>query len=412
MPLIRTPYLSSSGTMEWIVKVTTVGIVTLKCQLVSGFIRRVPRYPPRIHRHPIFHTKHSLANRLHTVRQIDLVPTLSLLLGLPIPFNNLGTVIPELFWRDRSGSDYAKALDINARQVHAYLDAYRNSPSGSELDGVWSVLEASWARFNTSKQKDRPEAAVDFTRLALESCRSLWARFNQELMMGGLVVIALSLVVGWGVYERSRFLGEWYAWTACLGRRIVLSAAVGAALAGIAHTLFQSIQLSNGVTIFQFILFGASVSSGVGVLSSAPPKIRISWTMPILLLHSMAFLSNSFTFWEDRAIPFFLLFTLILPFLTALSVPTARLQYRILTFSALFAICVRLMAMSTVCREEQHPWCSITFFSGSGAAEVPTLVRALLIPAAVLVPYSIRRVLAISKSNNGIASSPTSSRPR
>ena len=32
-----------------------------------------------------------------SMQQIDLVPTLSLLLGLPIPFNNLGTVIPELF---------------------------------------------------------------------------------------------------------------------------------------------------------------------------------------------------------------------------------------------------------------------------------------------------------------------------
>ena len=339
-----------------------------------------------------------------SVQQIDLVPTLSLLLGLPIPFNNLGTVIPELFWRDRSGSDYAKALDANARQVHAYLDAYRNSPSGSELDGVWSVLEASWARFNASKQKDRPEAAVDFARLALESCRSLWARFNRELMMGGLVVIALSLVVGWGVYERSGSLGEWDAWTACLGRRIVLSSAVGATLAGIAHTLLRSVQLSNGVTLYQSILFGASVSSGVRVLSSAPPKIRISWTMPILLLHPMAFLSNSFTFWEDRAIPFFLLFTLVPPLLAALSAPTARLRYRILAFSALFATCVRLMAMSTVCREEQHPWCSVTFFAGSGAAEVPSLVRVLLIPAAVLVPYGIRRVLAISKSDNGIAS--------
>jgi len=339
-----------------------------------------------------------------SIQQIDLVPTLSLLLGLPIPFNNLGTVIPELFWRDPSGSDYAKALDINARQVHAYLDAYRNSPSGGELDGVWGDLEASWTRFDTSKPKDRPEAAVEFTRLALETCRSLWARFNAALMVGGLGVIALSLLVGWGVYERSRSLGDWDAWTASLGRKIMSSAAVGAVLATVAHIIFRSFQLSNGVNLSQCILFGASIGSGMRVLSSAPPKLRISWSAPILLLHSIAFLSNSYTFWEDRAIPFFLLFTLVPPVLTALSAPTARLRYRILAFSSLFATCVRLMAVSTVCREEQHPWCSVTFFSGSGAAESPILVRVLLIPAAVLVPYGIRRVLAISKSDNGIAS--------
>jgi len=32
-----------------------------------------------------------------TISQIDLVPTLSLLLGAPIPFSNLGLVITELF---------------------------------------------------------------------------------------------------------------------------------------------------------------------------------------------------------------------------------------------------------------------------------------------------------------------------
>ena len=166
------------------------------------------------------------------------MPTLSLLLGLPIPFNNLGTVIPELFWWDPSGSDYTKALNIHAHQVHACLDAYRNSPSGGKLDGMWGDLESSWTRFSTSKLKDKPEAAVKFTRLALETCRSLWAQFNPALMVGGLAIIALSLIVRWGVYERSRCLDEWDAWTASLGRKIMSSAAVGAALATVAHIVF------------------------------------------------------------------------------------------------------------------------------------------------------------------------------
>ncbi|KAI0299999.1 hypothetical protein B0F90DRAFT_1725887 [Multifurca ochricompacta] len=341
-----------------------------------------------------------------SVQQIDLVPTLSLLLGLPIPFNNLGTVIPELFWRDRTGSDYANALDINVRQVHAYLDAYRNSASGGELDGVWSTLESSWGQFDASKPRDRPEAAVQFTRLALETCRSLWARFNATLMAGGLSVIALSLFVGWGVYERSRSLTGWDLWMEPLGQMIGSSTVVGAALGAAVYAItpLRNAQLFYGISLFQFILFGASVLSGVRVLASAPPKLRISWSAPILFLHSIAFLSNSYTFWEDRAVPFFLLFTLVPPILTALSAPTGHLRYRILAFAALFAVCVRLMAVSTICREEQHPWCSVTFFSGAGATEPPILVRLILIPVAVLVPYGIRRVLAVSKSDKGIAS--------
>ncbi|KAI9513378.1 hypothetical protein F5148DRAFT_1155355 [Russula earlei] len=339
-----------------------------------------------------------------SVQQIDLVPTLSLLLGLPIPLTTSEQLFPSCFGGTALAVDYAKALDINARQVHTYLDTYRDSASGGELDGVWSTLENSWARFQSSKTRDRPEAAVLFTRLALETCRSLWARFNRVLMVEGLTVIALSLVVGWGMYERSRSLDEWEVWMASFGGIIVSSAGVGAALSAVGNMLFRRIQLLDGVTLYQSILFGASVGSSVRVIISAPPKLRISWTTPILLLHSTAFLSNSYAFWEDRAVPFFILFTLVPQLLTALSAPTARLRYRIFAFAAVFAACVRLMAISTVCREEQHPWCSVTFFSGSGAAEPPALVRVLIIPTAVLVPYGIRRVLAISKSDNGIAS--------
>jgi phosphatidylinositol glycan class O len=78
--------------------------------------------------------------------------------------------------------------------------------------------------------------------------------------------------------------------------------------------------------------------------------------MPTLFLYSMSFISNSYTFWEDRAIPFFLFFTHIRPLLTVLSVPTTRLWYRTLAFSVIFATCVRLIAISTVCREEEHLW--------------------------------------------------------
>jgi len=62
------------------------------------------------------------------------------------------------------------------------------------------------------------------------------------------------------------------------------------------------------------------------------------------------------------------------------------------------------MVISTICHVEQHPWRSVTFFSGLRTAESPTIVRVLLIPAAVLVPHGLRRVLAISRSDNGIAS--------
>ncbi|GJJ70235.1 ethanolamine phosphate transferase 2 subunit G [Entomortierella parvispora] len=57
-----------------------------------------------------------------SVNQVDLVPTLSLLLGLPIPKNSVGKLIPELF-SSYSESDKLRALQINGHQVAGVLKA-------------------------------------------------------------------------------------------------------------------------------------------------------------------------------------------------------------------------------------------------------------------------------------------------
>ena len=64
------------------------------------------------------------------VQQVDLVPTLSLLLGLPIPFSNLGTVITDLF----NHCPWWKTDENQVKQVQ-YLFLYnQKAPSqGAEI---------------------------------------------------------------------------------------------------------------------------------------------------------------------------------------------------------------------------------------------------------------------------------------
>ncbi|KAI0065074.1 hypothetical protein BV25DRAFT_1989330 [Artomyces pyxidatus] len=337
------------------------------------------------------------------VQQIDLVPSLSLLLGLPIPFNNLGTVIPELFWRDKSGTEYLKALNINTRQVHEYLATYRASSAGGELDLVWNDLQTAWSKISESGATTKLTFSIAYTRLALETCRSLWAQFNVGLMAFGLTTLFLSLFVGWSLYERSGRLAQWDTWVSALGRTTSLLAAAGAGLAAVAYMPSQTLPALQGISVSQYILFGACLGSAFGVVFSVRPVPRLSFSGLILVLHSLSFLSNSYTFWEDRAVPFFLITSLAPTFTTAFSAPTSHLRRRILFFSAIFAAAVRLMAMSSVCREEQHPWCTVTFFAGATVAEPPSLVVALALPSCFLLPWIIRRLLSISKSENGIA---------
>ena len=91
-------------------------------------------------------------------------------------------------------------------------------------------------------------------------------------MVRRLRVIALNLVVWWGVYERSRFLGEWDTWTASLGRRTASSAAVGHSLqSGCTHPISTRSAI-NGTSIHRFILLASTVGSGVRVLALRRPS--------------------------------------------------------------------------------------------------------------------------------------------
>ncbi|CAO3563846.1 unnamed protein product [Mortierella alpina] len=67
-----------------------------------------------------------------SVSQVDLVPTLSLLLGLPIPKNSVGKLIPDLFL-DLTDMETLRALQINAYQVAGVL---RNMWSDFETEAA------------------------------------------------------------------------------------------------------------------------------------------------------------------------------------------------------------------------------------------------------------------------------------
>ncbi|KAG0052794.1 major facilitator super transporter protein [Gryganskiella cystojenkinii] len=82
-----------------------------------------------------------------SVNQVDLVPTLSLLLGLPIPKNSVGKVIPELF-SSYSESEKLRALQINGHQVAGVLKA------------MWSDFETESSELLRDYQ-DQAEDEVD-----------------------------------------------------------------------------------------------------------------------------------------------------------------------------------------------------------------------------------------------------------
>ncbi|KZT52863.1 alkaline phosphatase-like protein [Calocera cornea HHB12733] len=383
--------------------------------------------PPSLTPHTLYPGSDTPAR---AVQQIDLLPSLSLLLGLPIPFNNLGAVIPELFWRPGPGGLEA-AVRANVHQVWGFLQAYRASPSGGELDDAWDRLERAYVTAKSVGKPPRPDSAgagagagdqariamgTAFVRGALETCRALWAQFDVALISLGLAVLLLAVLVLARLYaDLARYRAQWEAVVRAALRWAALGAAAGAALGWAAKRTLQAPDAVGKAGLPEWILFGASSSSALFLLlgSFLPPSLSprepLRWSFDALLacavigLHTASFTSNSFLLWEDHVVPYLLL-TLLLPtLLRAPAAPTTHLQYRLLGYPLLLAACVRTMALSTVCREEQHASCSVTFYSSATRPVSPAPVLALALPAAWALPSLIQRFLATSKSDRGPA---------
>lgn len=347
-----------------------------------------------------------------SIQQIDIVPTIALLLGLPIPLNNLGTVIHDAFGFNLPNDEpaLAKAMSLNVDQVNRYLHEYRRGTSSGELDPVWGELQSAFKA--TSDASDLAQAVVrqsNFTRLALERCRALWAQFNVIRMGLGLFVLAVSVPSVWAMYCAvvSQDNYEAVIWNAL--QTGVLGGAAGLGL-GIAilwtsKLLVYSLPLST----FDAALGGASFASASSILHLLNPHLiarhsqKLSLGALVLIMHAAGFASNSFILWEDRIVLYLFMTLLVSLTLSGMNAPTSHLRKRILGFGALAAVCVRLIASSTVCREEQQPYCDVTFYASAGASAAPILAVVLALPAAWFLPTAIRSVLAISGSDSGVA---------
>ena len=148
------------------------------------------------------------------VHQIDLVPTLSMLLGLPIPFANLGSIAPSLV-PGFTAEQAATALALNAAQVWRYFTVYSEQANRlpglrdleQDLDMAVSVFQkAVKAAVSVDAQDesqaqdsdDYVQAAIlfkSFLQNALELGQRVWTRFDGFGMTGGICVLGIGLIL-------------------------------------------------------------------------------------------------------------------------------------------------------------------------------------------------------------------------
>lgn len=350
--------------------------------------------------------------KTNPVAQIDLVPTLALLMGLPIPFNNLGMPILEAFV-GRDGTDFenlARVSRMAAAQVARHINAYsevRNMEGAFDLPGqVWDVANHLWQVSDirrTNKQKFQ-EVAVAYRTYQEETirvCRELWARFDVPRMISGVVVLAFALVLlvfyARGINALRLALSPGFVKRGGIG--LVLGGSIGAA----ASYLVPGVSLSHATALLASLGACAGLAQ---VFYKARTSIRFpmptriwSWVSLVFTLAlSAGFAANSFTIWEDEILLFFISAIGILFLLASLRIESTSERWWSCYHATIFTILTRVASLSRLCREEQMPFCISTYYASSTSSTSALWQLSIPLAVALVLPEIVKQYYINTRS--------------
>jgi phosphatidylinositol glycan class O len=386
------------------------------------------------------------------VSQTDIVPTLSLLLGLPIPFSNLGIIIPSLF--ENSGlQDFPEntsllhALQLNARQVNRYITEYTqlsNDISSDVLDTITSPLFKRKAGFSRDKNNHTinydilqgETAYLTYLKKTRELCRTVWAKFDLLAIQSGIFIVTLlsviSLIIIW-ILVPKLFLDKHRSQK--LYKYGMLAVLI---------ILFPGFLLFHGnvwLFVLVFLLYGIAGfvlklhTNIFGYMKQNFADVNFKSVVMVFLLFIQfaGFFSNSYVINEDKILVFFLQTIIVVLALNILTSTVASVKF--LEFenskcyiktqkrkdtkkrgvirsvlgqikhelACLFLLMVlfRLGSLFWPCREEQAACESTEFFTGSEQNGYQFWMGSVFL---LLVPASLLFRLRASGNLNGYSS--------
>lgn len=352
------------------------------------------------------------------VGQIDLVPTLSLLLGMPIPFNNLGAPIAEAFvgpgkpdWQNLA---YVNAL--TGTQISRYQHEYSRSRGLAEdvfyaPQSYWADGLQSWKEAVQHNEKGDFYATAfkgfsQYQQETLRICRSLWATFNVPSMLQGISILGSTVVIV-AIFARSSGPSTAEMVPIYLSHMTILGAIGGAAILLIAIVV-------PGLVAKDTSLLGLAAGSIGGFawvflelqegISYPFPRSLWGWLAVVFTLsQSIGFASNSYTIWEDE-----ILLCFLGTFASVAFISSIRQEFfieRILGLSqaTAFLFLSRLASLSRLCREEQMPYCRSTYYASTNSSTSAPWQLFIPLATAILLPVIIKTYYQGTRSYQGPA---------
>nr|XP_033792131.1 GPI ethanolamine phosphate transferase 3 isoform X2 [Geotrypetes seraphini]XP_033792141.1 GPI ethanolamine phosphate transferase 3 isoform X2 [Geotrypetes seraphini]XP_033792147.1 GPI ethanolamine phosphate transferase 3 isoform X2 [Geotrypetes seraphini]XP_033792156.1 GPI ethanolamine phosphate transferase 3 isoform X2 [Geotrypetes seraphini] len=282
------------------------------------------------------------------VPQVNLVPTLALLLGIPVPYSNIGEVMADVFsWndanRDSSGSvTQALAYQINARQVNRFMNAYSQAAEDLPVEKLRHLQELFSSAANgydqlMAEMQEKPGSILNleallqqqtsnlqhYLREARAVCTASWARFHPLRMVAGVAIIAATCLLCWVISELpmafefpyrslllspvvwglslAAFLSFW-RWVITKETELVLICSWAAAISQLSF-LWQvwKMRLKRN-----FVLGSRWLRRSLGLKQRL--LMVLKWVLPMIVLffRCCTMFSDSFLLAESRVVPFLL----------------------------------------------------------------------------------------------------------
>ncbi|KAK4196728.1 hypothetical protein QBC40DRAFT_286844 [Triangularia verruculosa] len=374
------------------------------------------------------------------VNQIDLVPTVALMLGIPVPFNNLGRPIEEVFAgpRGNSWSNLAAAERVTAAGIKRYQASYyaargmaeeSASTIGSPAD-LWNKAEGLVSKGNWVAVYS---AFAEYQKETLARCKSLWAQFNIKNMLLGIAimgsgVLTLLVYVSKGAEDEEAIddqeLDDAEKSLEIMGvipdselavnvpeRKLVAAAFLGAVPGLIGGALHAYLRGSGDyyrgaamAAITSIATVTVSLYEIKETLKTLVPSTLWGWMAAVFTLsQSIGFASNSYTIWEDSILMFFITTFGFVTALSALRIQSLPDRYMAIYHSVLFVVLGRLASSSKLCREEQMPYCTSTYYASSTSSTSALWQLAIPFAVSLILPTIIKAFLRPTRSYEGLA---------
>ncbi|CAO3641370.1 unnamed protein product [Cunninghamella blakesleeana] len=404
------------------------------------------------------------ATEYSIVPQINLVPTLSYLLQIPIPFGNLGALIPEvLLYTNNKDSNQldvllhmAQQYRLNALQVYDYLITYGNqthnigftkvalSPLLQQLEKAEkSLLKAIQLDDDAKLYMDYLESTIldydAFLSNTIKYCEGIWAQFDVgSILLGVFILFSSTLAAifiwmnhdGWSQIQLKQWKQYFVSFISTFWVQVVMCgitlciAIIWITLPQLhtnpsLHGAFEKIEWMDvilSVTGIVMILFSVHIIYQYSKKSTTSVWSPINIDGIVLfigdIIQASTLGSNSFVIWEDRGSRFIIV-TLcvwwIFRNLKSSSFNNRESIFRNWTTSILPPILVMLWVRTTglfgQCREEQFPYCDyidINFLKTLDTKSASFWTILFFIITGITMIYLIGWMASTIRNNNNI----------